>query len=663
MTINKPLQYTLSAFFCLGAITLIGILSFHGALYLAPYLLGAAITSAALAMVVEGEIYKQNIVKGVGIALHLGKYLEVCNYRNTLKGFSTQPGNCTVFQDYHKLSKHLKKLQKHNQKLLNLGLVVSSEQRRALNRNAARIAETESRLAEIENFFFRYLNNQLVDNDNPTEQLLKEGLDNKIGDIKEATLRQLQAQIKKERTLLWASSPITLLGGIVATFVSAPLLVSALVYFGYTITTLAMCAFVWPLAALGGIGYIFMMYKTFVDIIHHKTLQKHWQSFKERYENAATETKILHVIGMSLLFTLAVVATICTAGTWWTAAKAGISLLPYIAAVGERVKNVITSVGVALLGLGHLTFDYANSLDSYQTLTSPLDLKVVPEGHQRNHVKSLSPAKQFLSILAYQVFHALGQWHEKSEQYAHPRAIRWNPFKLIMNMIEFPFRFLLILGHLISIGVTGDRLGNINPVITSTIGAAQEGMTDIHYFWNFGCHDHEHHDHHHSDIAGFLLNIILSPLKVLAAGWDSIFKKTTFANELRKEFGIKNPEAAPKGPPPTVEISAQWQHYEVDQEITNELKPFEKVDFTHNAAAWNKQQVFLDQRQQVRATAPRINVPAEYEAQNAKLNRIRPRNKQENLSKHRNAFFPSERRHHDYVSINSNERSQSPVNF
>ncbi len=527
MTTNKPLRYTLTTLFCIGAIALIGILSFSGMLYLTNAI-AAALVSAAFAMIIEGEIYKQNILGGVDIALHFGKFIEIDSYKNLLKKCAQKQHltqNCPTMAEYHKLQKRLSKLQSH--------WVLSKEQREKL-------AQTQNRLAEIESGFYRFLNNQL-DMSNQADIEFNEDF-NTVFPQKSPVLQSLQTKIKRKRILLWISMPVTVLGGAMAMFVTASELTAALAVFGISATTTVMCAVVWPLAVVAAIGYMLMIYKTFVDIIHHKTIQKHWQSFKNSYNEGNTMTKVLYTTGMVLLIGLAITATIATAGTWWSAAQTGIALIPFISTTSSAVKNVITTVGIGLLGISHLIFDYANSLESMETITASPSLSAVPID-QRAHVKAKSPTHRYVNILYHKLNKSFSNWCAK------PLYVRCNPFIWINNIIELPFRLLLILGHLISIGVTGDRLGNINPAITATIGAAQEGVTDFHYVFGHdddhceGDHHHAHPNHQHSDIAGICLNIILAPTKLLAAAWNSIGnviagkKERSYWHFVKSEFG------------------------------------------------------------------------------------------------------------------------------
>ena len=206
---NKPLRYILTALFTLGAAAFIAILSFSGMLYLTNSMVGA-VASAILAVLIEGEIYKQNILKGMGMLLQMGQFLENSNYAKKLEALSKSEKlrhKCSLFRDYHKVCEHLAQLEE-------LGYLRQTKEQREDYRRA------EARKAEIENFFMRYLKKQ-VNQSNSTETALEAALNLAIGDDKNQYQASIQQMIRREKGWLWASAPVTLLGGGMAAFVTA----------------------------------------------------------------------------------------------------------------------------------------------------------------------------------------------------------------------------------------------------------------------------------------------------------------------------------------------------------------------------------------------------------------------------------------------------------
>lgn len=380
-----------------------------------------------------------------------------------------------------------------------------------------------------------------------------------------------------------------------AFFVAASQLAEAFAALGLVSSSLMLA--VWPVAGLAAVGFMLMTYNTFVDIIHHQKWRKNWSDFKDTMRHAGALKKLVAITGMVLLVCLAVFATVATAGTWWEATQSGILLLPVLAAATPRFKLLFSIVGIALLGLGTLAFEYANSLQSYAMMAKGLSLKDVPKA-ERTEVATKSYFAKIITVLSYQGQRSYQAWLKK------PVGVRLNPFAFLNKIIELPFRLVLFIGHLISIGVTGDRLGNLHPAITSTVGALQEGMTDIHYLWGGDC------GHHHSDLAGYFLNTVLAPLKFVSASWNAAFGDKAFTEYLRKEFGVGKEKAIE-----SVRPSTEWQQYEVDQRLTqeiNRLKPATLSATLSGKLAAAKSDLFTERliglRQAVVSSAKESNV-------------------------------------------------------
>src|SRR3990167_5529442 len=144
----KPLRYSLTALFSIGAIVLVGILSFSGMLYLTNNI-AASLVSSILAVLIEGEIYKQNIFSGMGMLLHIGTFITRNNYCKKLKKLAKdkdQRNNCPLLQDYHTLLEHLAALQHASM----LTKILDKQYRDD-------VARTEKSLAEMEDLFIQYL--------------------------------------------------------------------------------------------------------------------------------------------------------------------------------------------------------------------------------------------------------------------------------------------------------------------------------------------------------------------------------------------------------------------------------------------------------------------------------------------------------------------------
>lgn len=260
MTSTKFLRYFFTALFSFGAITLIGVLSFSGMLYLSGSL-AAAVASTVLAVLIEGEIYRRNVLGGTGMILSFGQFLVRDNYCDQLKILAKDEnarGNCNFLQDYYNLRKHLHTLS-HAKKL-------SASQRQSQQR-------TEKSLAKMEDFFIRYINDTL-DSDNGSEQNLSRDMDNQFKAEKTTIRATLANTIYSKKVWLWLTSPITVAGGVMAFFVAASQLAEAFAALGLVSSSLMLA--VWPVAGLAAVGFMLMTYNTFVDIIHHQKWRKNW---------------------------------------------------------------------------------------------------------------------------------------------------------------------------------------------------------------------------------------------------------------------------------------------------------------------------------------------------------------------------------------------------
>lgn len=123
-----------------------------------------------------------------------------------------------------------------------------------------------------------------------------------------------------------------------------------------------------------------------------------------------------------------------------------------------------------------------------------------------------------------------------------------NPFRLILKLTYTPLRIVFFLGHLVSIGVTSDRLPGLDEILSALIGIVAEFFEDWHYFFSFG---HAHRDDiqslydeysekdgghdHEDDFPTRILRTLFYPLIYLAAWWDSAYSdRKEFDNPVRE---------------------------------------------------------------------------------------------------------------------------------
>ena len=176
------------------------------------------------------------------------------------------------------------------------------------------------------------------------------------------------------------------------------------------------------------------------------------------------------------------------------------------------------------------------------------------------------------------------QWLQKMQE--ENVFQRYNPIRLMLNITLAPLRLFLFLGHLLSIGVTVDRIPNISKsmmigVIFITMGA--EGLEDLHYFFgdehghssdksttdllqerlsNASDHDHE------QDLPTRIIYWLVTPLMLVQAVWDYAFsqfnqassgkEKLTIKQAIDKAFNVPKAQASDERQIP-IYVSREWQ--------------------------------------------------------------------------------------------------------
>lgn len=273
-----------------------------------------------------------------------------------------------------------------------------------------------------------------------------------------------------------------------------------------------------PLAVFAGIAYGLLTYHTITDMIERNTFKKMADIFHAPWKNNLSSKerakKILLCIAVIALILLAGALTICTAGTWWTVAKQVHPLLPRLSNICRAIFAGATAV---VNGLSSLAFNWQNTMESVEGITHHDE---APHAHHslRDHLSELWQALRQRENL-WQIF---------------------NPFRLLLFVTIEPLRRILFVGHVVSIGVTSDRIPKVNMFVSALLGSFSEMIEDWHYF--FG-HDHHHahatsqnptnrelleqhlheeeHGHDHSlDLPTRIIKIAFSPLYLLAKSWD-----------------------------------------------------------------------------------------------------------------------------------------------
>ena len=527
-----------------GIVLAIGFLSYCGMLVIYPSVFLAWI-AFLLAGLVEGEVYKQNISKGIenlkllgskGLSLliirHLDHALKEIEDVNSLQhalliDYHSQKKYCEAFQH-----KQLTATQKQNK--------IDAEKRlRRMQKRLAKLIAEKNISSEYDLFY--------------ADPIIK-------------SLRDTLPRLKRKRWIIQACVPFCILSGIGFGFATA-----SAFHIAIFVSMSALSPFIWPLAAFAAIGYTFLIYRTISDMIANDTLKKwyqrakHW--FKRKEMNGQSESQAKHlfrVLGISFLIlatlSIGILATLATAGTWWLAVKEGVALLPYLTHVAIWIRNIL----VPIAGLTTLFFIFRNSLKSIKHLVITL--------------QSIQYRTLFSNLVSHIAKKCLALYHD------------FNPFRLLASLIATPFKLAVFMGHLIATGLTGDRTPGLNyeaTLASAAIGAVSDGLVDAPYLTQ---HEHTkksgHHEHH--VMLDSALKIVLSPLYFLATLWDYVKSRihmgtkksdpsaVSFHTLLLKNFDIQ-PDPSYKENNPH-QPSDVWMQEEIRWRFEKHLKAANKND-------------------------------------------------------------------------------------
>lgn len=331
-----------------------------------------------------------------------------------------------------------------------------------------------------------------------------------------------------------------------------------------------------PMALVAGAAYGLLTYNAITDMINNQTLRTWYNKIIKDWNNGRWFIPLCGVV----LAGLAVVLTICTAGTWWTVAKEAPPLFKWLGKMPRFVMGIINPI---ITSISAIAFNLQNTGES---------LEIIDEfTHKKGNIfsrigKGIAAGIKFLRS------------HENWLQIV-------NPFRIALKLTFLPLRILLFLGHLISIGVTTDRVPGISQFKSALLGMFIEGLEDMHYFVSHTHHHHHHgkvpfrhllsehlareHSHNHElDFPARILTYIFSPLFALAALWDMLASRLnqdrpvlSFAQAWNKQHGIA-PEKQVETDNTAQYPSANWQYNQTIYRIEH----FKERQLDH--ARWNR---------------------------------------------------------------------------
>lgn len=317
-------------------------------------------------------------------------------------------------------------------------------------------------------------------------------------------------------------------------------------------------ALIIPMSIIAGTAYSLLIYNSVTDMIKNDTLRQWYTKLRDDWKAAnnwrAALRSLLTITLALALTTLAIALTVCTAGTWWTIAKETAPLFAWMSRVPSVVMGalmgVINAISIMLFNVENV----AETLDMvHEAIETPKPLST----RIKDGVKKWATDLQH--VLERENF-----WQ------------KINLFRIVLKLTIAPLRIVLFLGHLISIGITSDRLPGVPELISAFLGIINEGFEDAHYFLD---HEHPrkapleerlgegHGHHHHNDIPTRLLKIVFSPLYIMAGLWDYGFSKLNQPSQrpklsitaaMKKQAGIQA-EITVDLPTTTAQPSKLWE--------------------------------------------------------------------------------------------------------
>lgn len=339
-------------------------------------------------------------------------------------------------------------------------------------------------------------------------------------------------------------------------------------------------AIILPMAIIAGLAYSLLIFNAVTDMINNDSLRKWYYKIRDDFKNGITFRNVFMTLTTVVLIGLAVALTICTAGTWWTVAKNARPLFGWMVKIPGFVMGLINPV---ITGISALIFNIQNTKETFDLVDEMAQGNIFQRTRDRivDGFNKLRKHENWWQIL--------------------------NPFRLLLKITIAPLRALLFLGHLVSIGVTADRVPGIPVVASALLGIISEGFEDLHYFVDHDHDDDEHHHHsakdlleerlkpghthdHSGDIPSRILIALFSPIYAAAAAWDLWFSTKNantdrpvlegFWAAWRKQHGEKEVVA--------VELSSAAKHPSQEWVTEHTLYRIERQATRLNNALFNR---------------------------------------------------------------------------
>lgn len=538
--ISHPLPMSLSKFtrsfftwvFLVGVILVIGFLSFAGLLALYSSI-ALALIAFCLAGLIEGEVYKQNILKSInklsGNGLEQEASLRLFNKLVKDKAIS----NIEFFNTCRKLHEAIEK----------------AEKEAVLDPKAKELLERKQRALKYhQQYFHAWITGETAGDEELAVlavRLKVKRRDNPFLPVldKEA----FKASLSFKKWFFRAGFLFSLVSGIGCGFVFLNVAQESILAFAahfalsFSPTSLAFLIPIFGFAVISGIGYMLLVYNVATQVVQENILQKWWGKIKKFFQKKNNETPAeyrtriaLGVTLVPMLIGLCIFATSTIVGTWWGDAFANLHLLvPIFGAAAPWVLGTI----IVITGITMLVFNLWSVVRAIKKISDlpwqelKEQIQALPQTLERTY-KNLKNEENRLQI--------------------------FNPIRLLIIFIRFIFKPIVFIGHTICTGLFGDRFEKIPAWLSAITGAITDTFVDGAYVFSENLERHEHgsgkahvhhhqhkheeeclhhhehtheethyhkpHDHTHANIADWFLNhVLLLPLHFINATLDCVF--------------------------------------------------------------------------------------------------------------------------------------------
>lgn len=519
-TSHNLIKWTSVSLLTFGASLFLGLLSFSGMYVLWP-ITGLAILSCVLSVLYEGEIYKKNLNKALDKLLNKDLVLEKIG-EEIAQALEAQSNNIAFLKDYHTV-----KASKNQE-------------------------EKAARLQKMHIWLGKLLKHK--ENNTPLRPLQRETLEKIKQLYSYPSLLEREQSIRRSNRSTIIFSGISMLAMSLGT---AYLMLDALEVLPFISLSPATLPFILiPLSIISGIAYGLLTYNSLSDFFLNPNIGSWWQDLKDTFTGSKTLNlkNITYGVFSTLIIALNLALTICTAGTWWTVVNQSRNLGVWLQNVAMKVFEKIIPV---VIGISTLGFNLKNTIDT---------------------IKHFKPSEE-----EHKHEHQAPHHHGKPET----RWQKFNIFRWILKLTYMPIRILLFLGHLFSIGVSGDRMPGVSPIASALLGMISEGFEDTDYFFDLSSLTSNHHhedehsedDHVHSDLPNLLLQIIFSPLFLLAAAWHWKDSEHSYKDCLMLMLGRNHEHHHDTQEKKSTSISPAWAIEESCTKVDDEIQRLSNVSF------------------------------------------------------------------------------------